>query len=91
MTARPSQYFAPNTGQRAYTFTDIFNGINDQINGINDQLASTADSGVIDNIYADSSSDTLGASDSVRTTTTTASQIVWDSTQGYEFYQGAWK
>ena len=87
--ARPTQYFAPNTGQRTTNFLDIINGINDQINGINDAQQSAADSGVVINVFADASLDTLRVPDSVVVTTTTSSLITWDS--GYRFYQGAWQ
>jgi len=88
---RPAQYFTPNTGQRPFTFVDIINGINDQINGINDVEPSAADSGVIDNLYADVDSDKAITSGTISISTTTSSQIVWDGFGGYQFYQGAWR
>jgi hypothetical protein len=85
MPVRLSQYFTPSTGQRAYTFVDVLNSINNQIDELQDPTV--ADAAAIILTPATPDTDPLGITDTV--SVTTVSQTLWDA--GSTYIQGAWQ
>ena len=85
MTADPTQFYTPATGQRAYTLVDVVNSMNEQINGADDPNA-TQDAAEVINVFANFSTDAATALDTVAYTS--LSPQTWD--QGVVYAQGAW-
>ena len=85
MAVRLSQYFTPSSGQRAYTFVDMLNSINNQVSDLQDPTS--PDLGEIIVVPASPDTDPLAIADTV--TLTTLSQSSWDG--GSTYIQGAWQ
>lgn len=61
---KPTQYFAPSSGQRSYTLANVLSSITDQVGTLADAQAG-AELGEVVNVYASSATDELTTNDKV--------------------------